>query len=78
MKTPNNSVKDTVVVKIMLDRNRYLLVITSYFPFASDAIIWDRRWEELINLIEKHCPSKDSMIIIIGGDFSKDISKNTD
>ncbi len=78
MKTLDDSIKDTLVTKILLDRSRYLLIITSYFPRASNAIIWDKRWEEVINLIERNCPSKDNMNIIIAGDFNKDISKDTD
>jgi len=42
VKVLDNSVKDTLVTKVLLDRNKYLLVITSYFPCINTTAQWKK------------------------------------
>jgi len=39
IKNLDDSVKDTLVVKVLLNKSRYLLIITSYFPCTNDPIM---------------------------------------
>jgi hypothetical protein len=72
----DNSIKDTLAVKVFIGRSKYLLVITSYFPCYTKSDLWGKRWEDLIEIIGKYSVSKDNANIIIGCDFNRDISED--
>ena len=69
-------IKDTLVTKVLLDRSKFLLIISSYFSCSNKKTKWNKRWAQLLELIEKHSVSQNNMNIVIGCDFNKDISNN--
>jgi len=72
----DDSIKDTLAVKVYFGRNKYLLIITSYFPCSNQLDLWGKRWRDLIEMIGKYSTSKDNMNILIGCDFNRDITED--
>ena len=69
------SVKDTRVTKVLLDRSKFLF-ISSYFPCSNKTTIWNKRWVQLLELLEKYGVSQNNMNFVFGCDFNKDISND--
>ena len=76
MKILDVSTKFTLVTKILLHKIKLLLIISSYFPCSNKTTKWNKRWEKLLELIEKYSVSQNNMNIIIECDFNKDISND--
>jgi len=76
IKLIDDSIKDTLAVRVYIGRNKYLLVITSYFPCSNQLDQWDKRWRDLIETIMKYSTSKENMNIVIGCDFNNDITED--
>ena len=68
--------KDTSVTKVLLDRSKFLLIISSYFPWSNKTTKLNKRWAQLLELIEKYSVSQNNMNIVIRCNFNKDISND--
>ena len=62
--------------KVLLDRSKFLLIISSYFLCSNKTTKWNKKWAQLLELIEKYSLSQNNMNIVIGCDFNKDISND--
>ena len=65
------SVKDTLVTKVLLNRSKFILIISSYFPCSNKPTKWNKGWAQLLELIEKYSVSQNNMNILIGCDFNQ-------
>ena len=69
------SVKETLIVKVNIERNKKLFIITSYFP-AYGTNKWKRRWSNLMREILDKCSESSLENIIITGDFNHNLEED--
>ena len=65
-----------VSVKDKLDRSKFWLIISSYFPWSNIRTKYNKRWAHPFELIEKYSVSQNNMNTVIGCDFNVDISND--
>jgi len=70
-----SSVKDTLIVKVLVGRSRYLHLITSYLPCGSE-YKWMKRWEKIRQELLMHCSETNLNNIVIAADWNKNLEES--
>ena len=71
----DDSIKDTLAIKILFNTNKALFLLSSYFP-PNNTLKWYKRWEKLKNLIISKCSHNLFENLIMACDWNKNLNED--